>query len=174
MRRFTLRLVLVLAAVTFAVAAGRFSSRANAKQNVSEAAKKDSSTAGGRQDPVANQHNAVAAMRALNTALVSYYVSYAVYPATLGALAVSPGDSISQDHAGLLTGPLACAKQPCTFHNYLFTYKKTDAGYVITARPKKYGEDGKLSLYSGESGVIRGTLEDREATGKDKPAGTNY
>lgn len=127
-------------------------------------------------DPIANQHNAARAMRTLNSALASYYVSYAVYPDNLGALAVPAGDikDINQDHAGLLTEPLACAKQPCTFHNYLFTYKKTDAGYVISARPKKYGVDGKSSLYSDESGVIRGTVEDREATGKDKPVGANY
>ncbi|HXB21102.1 MAG TPA: hypothetical protein VNV88_06965 [Candidatus Solibacter sp.] len=121
-----------------------------------------------------NQHNAVGAMRTLNVATSSYYVTYAVYPATLSAMSEPPGDSkdYNKDHAGLLTKQLGCANEPCTFHNYLFSCKKTDAGYVITARPKKYGVDGRLSLYSDESAVVRATLEDREATEKDKPVGT--
>jgi hypothetical protein len=128
------------------------------------------------QDPIANQHNAARAVRALNIAAENYYVTYAAYPATLGAMGAPAGDSkdYDKDHAGLLTEPLGCAHEPCTFHNYLFTYKQTAAGYIVTARPKKYGVDGKLSLYSDESGMIRGTLEDREATNKDKPAGTSY
>lgn len=119
----------------------------------------------------ANQHNAVGAMRTLDVAISSYYMTYAVYPATLSAMSVPPGDGkdYSKDHAGLLTEQLGCASEPCTFHNYLFNCKKTDTGYVITARPKKYGADGKLSLYSDESGVIRGTMEDQDATEKDKP-----
>jgi hypothetical protein len=128
------------------------------------------------QDPIANQHSAARAVRTLNIAAENYYVTYAAYPATLGAMGAPAGDSkdYDKDHAGFLTEPLGCAHEPCTFHNYLFTYKQTAAGYIITARPKKYGVDGKLSLYSDESGMIRGTLEDREATKKDKPAGTSY
>src|ERR1700694_378956 len=129
------------------------------------------------QEPAAaNQHSAVSAVRTVNTAALTYEMTYADYPETLGAMFVPPGDSkdYSKDHAGFLTEPLGCANQPCAFHNYLFIYKKTDVGYAITARPKKYGVDGNLSLYCDELGIIRGTLEDREATEKDKPVGTSY
>jgi hypothetical protein len=49
------------------------------------------------------------------------------------------------------------------------SYKKTEKGYVVTARPEKYGVSGKLSLYSDQTAVIRATLEDREATVDDPP-----
>jgi hypothetical protein len=126
------------------------------------------------QDPaIANQHNAAGAVRTLNTAAITYQITYADYPVSLNAMSEPSGGGhdYNKDHAGLLTEQLGCANPPCVFHNYLFSYKKTDTGYIITARPKKYGVDGKLSLYSDESGVIRGTMEDRDATEKDKPVG---
>jgi hypothetical protein len=113
-------------------------------------------------------------MRTLNTAALTYKVSYkeAGYPPTLNSMA-SNGDSkeYSREHAGLISEDLGCKSTPCAFHNYLFSYKKTEKGYVVTARPQDYSVSGKLSLYSDQTAVIRWTLEDREATADDAPVG---
>ncbi len=119
-----------------------------------------------------NEQNATVAMRTLNTAALTYKTSYedAGYPSSLSSMA-SNGDSkdYNQEHAGLINEDLGCKNMPCTFHNYLFSYKKTAKGYVATARPQDYGVNGKLSLYSDQTGVIRGTFEDHEATVDDSP-----
>jgi len=119
-----------------------------------------------------NERGATASMRTLNTAVLTYSTSYteAGYPPTLSSMA-SNGDSkdYNPEHAGLITEDLGCKNMPCAFHNYLFSYKKTAEGYVVTARPQEYGVTGKLSLYSDQTAVIRGTFEDREATANDSP-----
>jgi hypothetical protein len=117
-----------------------------------------------------NEQNATAAMRTLNTAAQTYKTSYedAGYPSSLNSMASnSDSKDYNQEHAGLITEDLGCKNMPCTFHNYLFSYKKTEKGYWVIARPQEYGVTGKLSLYSDQTGIIRRTLEDREATADD-------
>jgi hypothetical protein len=41
--------------------------------------------------------------------------------------------------------------------------------YRVTARPLRYGEDGKTSYYSDENCVVHFTREDRAATAADPP-----
>jgi hypothetical protein len=122
-------------------------------------------------DPIQqNERGATSSMRTLNTAAVTYSVSFkkAGYPPTLSSMATN-GDSkeYNQEHAGLITEDLGCKNMPCAFHHYLFSYRKTAKGYVVTARPQEYGVTGKLSLYSDQTAVVRGTLENREATAND-------
>ena len=111
-------------------------------------------------------------MRTLNTAAIAYKTTFpnVGYPPTLNSMS-SDADSkdYSDAHAGLIEEALGCKNQPCPFHNYRFAYYKAGDGYVIIGRPQIYGTDSKLSLYSDDKGVIRGTLEDREATAKDLP-----
>lgn len=127
-------------------------------------------------DPIKqNELQANGAMRTLNTAALTYLTTYETvgYPPTLSSMATNEdSQDYNEEHAGLITQDLGCNNPPCAFQHYLFSYKKTEIGYVITARPEKYGVSGKLSLYSDQTAVIRATLEDREATAGDPPVGT--
>jgi hypothetical protein len=127
-------------------------------------------------DPIKqNELQASGAMRTVNTAALTYLTAYetAGYPPTLSSMAVNEGSQdYNEEHAGLITQDLGCKNPPCAFHHYLFSYKKTEKGYVVTARPEKYGVSGKISLYSDQTAVIRATLEDREATVDDPPVDT--
>jgi hypothetical protein len=127
-------------------------------------------------DPIKeNELQAKGAMRTLNTAALTYLTAYekAGYPPALSNMAMNEGSQdYNEEHAGLITQDLGCKNPPCAFHHYLFSYKKTEKGYVVTARPEKYGISGKLSLYSDQTAVIRATLKDREATMDDPPVGT--
>lgn len=124
-------------------------------------------------DPIKqNELQANGAMRTLNTAALTYLTTYKTvgYPPTLSSMAtIEDSQDYNEEHAGLITQDLGCENPPCAFHHYLFSYKKTEKGYVITARPEKYGVSGKLSLYSDQTAVIRATLQDREATADDPP-----
>jgi hypothetical protein len=124
-------------------------------------------------DPIKqNELQASGAMRTVNTAALTYLTAYetAGYPPTLSNMAMNEdSQDYNEEHAGLITQDLGCKNPPCAFHHYLFSYKKTEKGYVVTARPEKYGVSGKLSLYSDQTAVIRATLEDREATVDDPP-----
>jgi len=61
---------------------------------------------------------------------------------------------------------------------YIYTYTPDpldESGqiraYTITARPRIHAITGCLSLFADESGVVRGTKEDRAATAQDPPLG---
>jgi hypothetical protein len=127
-------------------------------------------------DPIKqNELQASGAMRTLNTAALTYLTAYETvgYPPTLSSMAMNDDSKdYNKEHAGLITQDLGCKNPPCAFHHYLFSYKKTEKGYVVTARPEEYGVSGKLSLYSDQTAVIRATLQDREATADDPPVGT--
>ncbi len=127
-----------------------------------------------------NQASAVSSLRTINTSLATYISTYeGGYPPSLKAL--GPGPAADCNRAGLIDEVLASGKKS----GYVFEYrpgpptKSARAGcpagaetYTVVARPAKYGEAGsKMSFFTDESGVIRSTTEDREATAADSPVG---
>jgi len=114
----------------------------------------------------ANEASAVGSLRTLNTALITYSAAYPDigFPNAISSLA---GDGGSPDHAGLIDNVLG--SPPYEKSGYRFTYQRTgQSEYAIVARPvEQDGED--RSFFTDESGVIRFTNEERDATAQDPP-----
>jgi hypothetical protein len=117
-----------------------------------------------------NEAAAVGSLRTINTAEVVYASTYGLgYSKTLSQLGPPPGTP-NADAAKLLDRELASG----TKNGYMFTYRAgpSDAQgkikkYTVVARPTAYGRTGHYSFFTDQSGVIRGTSRDREATAND-------
>jgi ankyrin repeat protein len=88
------------------------------------------------------------------------------YPRSLAELGPSGAELIGGELAAGLTG------------GYRFIYRpgRSDSQgrietFTIVARPVEYGHTGQRNFFTDESGVIRWTHEDREATAQDRPIG---
>lgn len=107
----------------------------------------------------ANQASAVASVRTLNTALITYQSTYDHYPQTISQLGPpGPSQRVDEQHAGLIDAVLADRVK----YGYAFTYEsvpKQDAsgtdGYAIHADPLQYDRTGVSHYFSDQSGVIR-------------------
>jgi type IV pilus assembly protein PilA len=127
--------------------------------------------------PVYNpEASPVGSLRTLNTAEVTYASTFTHgYSSSLAELGPSPGGDkgpFTEAHAGLVDKELASGVK----NGYTFIYtpgERTASGridtYTVSARPIKHGETGTNSFFTGDSGVIRYTTEDRPATAKDPP-----
>ena len=110
-----------------------------------------------------NEANAIAGIRVMNTALYQHRQKHGdAYPKSAAELR----DSIDAN--------LACGQPTCVKAGYNFAYQlgaPTAMGprYTIVARPNAFGNTGRRSFYSDESGVVRATDEDRPATANDGP-----
>ncbi len=123
----------------------------------------------------ADEAAAVAFLRTVNTAAVTYASTYNVgYPKSLAAMGESPDGRFSQEHAGLIDKTLASGMKA----GYTITYRPGPAvdgridTYTAVTRPAQYGKTGKRSFFTDQSGVIRETQEDRDPAVKDPPVGT--
>jgi hypothetical protein len=117
------------------------------------------------------QAPALALLRSINAALDTYSADYPEigFPGTLAVLSPAmDGQDPSPDHAGLLW--LDLSSDPYVSDGYVLTYRLLAAGpegaYSLTARPQSR-KPGDSSFYTDESGVIRYTFEDRDATADD-------
>ena len=109
-----------------------------------------------------NERTAIQTIRALNTALYKHLQAYPdTYPKSLNDL---------NDVEPLMK----CGHAECEKSGYSFKYEllpPTNMGprYVIQVRPNRYQNTGVQSFYSDESGVIRGTPDNRPASAGDGP-----
>jgi hypothetical protein len=151
-----LRTTLVFAGLTFFVVTGAVGLGA---QKASGAPSKE------------DQESAVGSLRSINTAEVYYAKEYGKgYSSTLAALGVPPeGTKPSATAANLLDNSLTGGVR----RNYVFTYKPggRDADgkintYAVSARPTKW-QKGVWSFFNDETGIIRGTDENRAAKASD-------
>jgi type IV pilus assembly protein PilA len=128
---------------------------------------------GSNWDATDDQKSAVGSIRSINTAEVYYGREYKKgWSPTLASLGVSPdGGKPSAAAAGLLDNSLTNGKK----RNHVFTYKAgtPDASgniktYALSVRPVKW-HPGHWNFFTDESGIIRGTQENRAATVDDPP-----
>ena len=128
---------------------------------------------GSNWDATDDQKTAVGCIRSINTAEVYYAKEYKKgWSPTLAALGVPPeGVKPSAAAAGLLDNSLTGG----TKANHAFTYSvgKTDVNgkinaYTLSVRPVRW-RPGLWSFFSDDSGIIRGTKENRAATVNDPP-----
>jgi hypothetical protein len=128
---------------------------------------------GSNWDVEGDQRTAVGCIRSINTAEVYYAKEYKQgWSPTLVSLGVPPeGTKPSAMAANLLDNPLTGGRQA----NHVFTHKpgKPDADgkintYTLSVRPVKW-HAGLWNFFDDESGIIRGTKENRAATVSDPP-----
>jgi hypothetical protein len=110
--------------------------------------------------PEAEAH-AVAAVAKLQAALAAYNATERTFPSSLDALGAAARAALEEAESGR--------------YNVQYTPASPDSdgrirSYTLTARAGNYGY---LNLVSDESGVIRGTRENRAATGQDPPVKSN-
>ncbi len=103
-----------------------------------------------RSKTSANEASAVGSIRAIATAQTTYTVTYPQvgYADTLTKLAFPPdGQSVDQNHAGLLDWVLGCSTQPCPKSGYQFSIVNVTGApatsYQITATPQLPGQTGR-------------------------------
>ncbi|HUN87739.1 MAG TPA: hypothetical protein VMU28_03050 [Terriglobales bacterium] len=128
-----------------------------------------------RPRPGPNEESAVGSLRTINTAVVTYSATFPDIglPDSLENLGSRANDNRDDrepdpDGAGLIDDVLS--SPPFQKSGYRFTYNKTSVSeYSVAARPLRYGSDGRKSFFTDQSGVIRETSEDRDATVDDPP-----
>jgi type IV pilus assembly protein PilA len=128
-----------------------------------------------------NEASAIATLRTLNTAGITYASTYNVgFSDTLTRLgSPSEGKQPTASSADLVDEVLSGQANgtPTTFtkNGYRFTYTPGVGGfgqiasYTITAQPVEYGVSGLRSFFTDQSAVLRGTEENRPATERDNP-----
>jgi type IV pilus assembly protein PilA len=127
-----------------------------------------------RPRDAANEAAAVAALRTLNTACVTYSAAYGTgFPAKLSYLGNLEPKAVGQEGptaAGLIVNELALG----TKDGYIFLYNpgvamgRVAVTYMIQANPISPGETGGRYFYTDQSGVIRSNPS-RPATKTDPP-----
>jgi prepilin-type N-terminal cleavage/methylation domain-containing protein len=104
----------------------------------------------------ANEASAVASVRTMNTASITYNSTYGSYPTTLSNLGPSNGTTPTSTDADLLDGVLAPASGVATKSGYTFSFvSSATVGYTINANPVSVNQTGVRYFYSDQSGVVR-------------------
>jgi type IV pilus assembly protein PilA len=107
----------------------------------------------------ANEASAVASLRTMNTASITYNSNYNAYASALSNLGPSNGATPTSTTADLLDGVLAPAGggNTGTKSGYTFLYAEpvANVGYTITATPTSVNQTGVNYFYTDASGVIR-------------------
>lgn len=113
----------------------------------------------------ANESSAISAMRTIRTAQSSYAEksSQKGFAAELSELGPGGANLIGQD----------LAKGSRFGYSFRLIVGPPDASgrgqYILLARPITFGQSGKRSFFTDDSGTIRFTAEDRDPTAQDLP-----
>src|ERR1700737_2548346 len=108
-----------------------------------------------RSKMASNEASAVASLRTLNTASISYSTTYGAYPTNIGNL--GPAATANSSTADLIDSVLAGGVKS----GYTITYTGVAgtggviSGYTITAVPVTQGVTGQRGFFTDQSGVIR-------------------
>ena len=107
----------------------------------------------------ANEASAVASLRTINTASITYNSNYNTYATALSNLGPSNGATRTSTTADLLDSVLAPTGggNSATKSGYTFTYVApvTNVGYTVNAAPVNPNNTGVRYFYTDASGVIR-------------------
>lgn len=105
----------------------------------------------------ANEASAISSIRTINTAQVTYAVTYPDqgFASDLTALGMpSSSGSATSASAGLLDWVLGCASQPCPKSGYLFSINNVSGSpvnsYTINAVPSALGQTGYRGFCSDQ------------------------
>ena len=107
-----------------------------------------------RSKMAANEASAVASLRTLTTASISYSTTYGGYETSLTQLApVASGTAPSSTSADLVDNVLSLATPVKS--GYTFTFAAAGGAYTINADPTTPGVTGQRHFFVDPSGVIR-------------------
>ena len=134
-------------------------------------------------DILENERSAVGFFRSINTVEVVYARSYqAGFSESLNVLGAPPaGATPDKNNAGLVDDLMSGLTKGGTNksfeakgYRFIYTPGSPDmtgkiTTYTFVGRPLGYGKSGKQSLFCDQTGVIRGTAEDREPGVSDPP-----
>lgn len=127
----------------------------------------------GRSRLASNQASAIASLRVVNTAALTYERTYGNgFPPNLGALGPPTNKAQPSASAAALIDELL-AKGERRGYTFAYTPGLRDSKgkietYTVTARPLN-STTGTVNYFTDQTGVIRQTTEDRPATAKDAP-----
>lgn len=102
----------------------------------------------------ANEASAISSVRAINTAQVTYAVTYPLegYADDLAKLGAPTSGSVSSANAGLLDWVLGCPAQPCPKSGYKFSIVNPVgtpvSTYGVIAVPQAIGQTGRRGFCS--------------------------
>jgi len=123
-----------------------------------------------RSRMAANEASAVGSLRTVNTACITYSITYGIgFPSALSNLTTS-SSGVSSTAAGLVDNVLAAGAKS----GYTFVYVSGAATsgviptYTLAANPAVAGQTGQRSFFTDQSGVIRFNLT-AAATVSDTP-----
>jgi type IV pilus assembly protein PilA len=110
-----------------------------------------------RSRMAANETSAVASMREINNAQVTYMSTYSVgYAESLADLGpTTGGEGVSSSAAGLLDEVLGCASEPCMKSGYTFSISGDNTDFISVSVPTDVGRTGQRGFFSDSSCVIR-------------------
>ena len=107
-----------------------------------------------RSKMAANEASAVAALRTLNTACISYSTAWGQFPGGLASLGpVASGSAPTSSTADLIDSVLASGTK--AGYNISFAGGGASGGYQISAAPVNTGVTGQRYFFTDQSGVIR-------------------
>ena len=107
----------------------------------------------------AHEAAAIAALRKIAEAILTYRRAFGRMPETLAQLGPPPKGGISPDAAGLLDEELAAgSKGGYVFRCVILSTSEeaTERRFNLAATPAQYGKTGRLSFFLDASGVLRG------------------
>jgi type IV pilus assembly protein PilA len=103
----------------------------------------------------ANEASAVATLRTLNTASISYSTAYGGYESKLDDLGPVAGTAApTSTSADLVDSVLSTSPYQKSGYTFAYTGSST-TGYTITANPVTTGVTGQRYFFTDQSGVIR-------------------
>jgi type IV pilus assembly protein PilA len=103
----------------------------------------------------ANEASAVASLRTMNTALITYNSTYGQYPSALTSMAdVAAGTSPTSTSADLLDPVLSAASPTKSGYNFVYA-TSGNATYTIHGNPVVANQTGIRYFYTDSSAVIR-------------------
>jgi type IV pilus assembly protein PilA len=109
-----------------------------------------------RSKMATNEASAVAALRTINTASITYSTAYGQYPGALASLGPMAGASPNSTTADLIDSVLAVGIKSGYNITYAGTVSNGIVGsYTITAAPVTQGFSGQRGFFTDQSGVIR-------------------
>jgi type IV pilus assembly protein PilA len=103
----------------------------------------------------ANEASAVASLRTMNTALITYNSTYGIYPTALSNMAdVAAGTSPTSTSADLLDPVLSSSAPQKSGYNFAYTVSGT-VSYAINGNPVTPNQTGIRFFFTDSSAVIR-------------------
>lgn len=107
----------------------------------------------------ARETAAIAALRRIAEAILTYWRAFGRIPETLAQLGPAPKGGISPDAAGLVDAELAAGSKGGYVFRCIILFASGEAAepqFNLAATPAQYGKTGRRSFFLDASGILRG------------------